>query len=155
MPALDAQGLNVGASGFRHAQPVEGQQRDQRVLGRRAKPGGDQQRAELVTVQPGRVRLIIEPGSADMRGRGVIEQFFLDGVLVEPGDGAQPPGDGGPGAAAGLQVAGEAFNVGAADLEQADVMLLAPAGELAQVQRVRFARQAGLTGQEPSQGEPL
>jgi len=90
-----------------------------------------------------------------VNGRGVIEEFLLDGVAVEPGDGAQPPGDGGPGAAAGLQIAGEAFDVGAASLEQADVMLLAPAGELAQVQRVRFARQAGLTGQEPSQGEPL
>jgi hypothetical protein len=50
---------------------------------------------------------------------------------------------------------GEAFNVGAARLEQADVMLLAPAGELAQVQRVRLAGQAGVTGQEPSQGELL
>jgi hypothetical protein len=86
-----------------------------------AKTGGDQQRAELVTVQPGSVRLVIEPGTADMRGQRVIKQFFLDGVLVEPGDGAQPPGDGGPGAAAGLQVAGEALDVGAARLEQADV----------------------------------
>jgi hypothetical protein len=87
-----------------------------------AKTGGDQQRAELVTVQPGSVRLVIEPGTADMRGQRVIKQFFLDGVLVEPGDGAQPPGDGGPGAAAGLQVAGEALDVGAARLEQADVI---------------------------------
>jgi hypothetical protein len=90
-----------------------------------------------------------------VNGRGVIEEFLLDGVAVEPGDGAQPPGDGSPGAAAGFHVAGEAFDVGAANLEQPHLMLLAPAGELAQVQRVRFARQAGLTGQEPSQGEPL
>jgi hypothetical protein len=55
VPALDTQRLDVGAGGFGHAQPVERQQRDQRVLGRRAEPGGDQQRAELVTVQPGRV----------------------------------------------------------------------------------------------------
>ena len=53
-----------------------------------------------------------------MGGRRVIEQFFLDGVPVEPGDGAQPAGDGGPGAAAGFQVAGEALDVGAAGLEQ-------------------------------------
>jgi hypothetical protein len=83
------------------------------VLRARAEPGGDQQRAELVTVQAGRPRLIIEPGTADMRGRGVIERFFLDGVLAEPGVGAQAAGDGGPGAAAGFQVAGEALDVGA------------------------------------------
>ena len=85
----------------------------------------------------------------------MVEELLLDRVPVEPGDGAQPAGDGGPGAAAGLQVAGEAFDVGAAGLEQADVMLLAPAGELAQVQRVRLAGQAGVAGQEPSQGELL
>ncbi|HEY1347627.1 MAG TPA: hypothetical protein VGF54_21775 [Streptosporangiaceae bacterium] len=33
VPALDTQGLDVGAGGFGHAQPVERQQRDQRVLG--------------------------------------------------------------------------------------------------------------------------
>ena len=37
----------------------------------------------------------------------MLEELFFDGVLVEPGDGAQPPGDGGPGAAAGFQFAGE------------------------------------------------
>jgi len=58
----------------------------------------------------------------------VVEEFFLDRVAVEPGDGAQPAGDGGPGAAAGFQVAGEAFNVGAAGTEELQVMLLAPAG---------------------------
>lgn len=39
--------------------------------------------------------LIIQPGSADVCGRGMIEEFFLDGVPIEPRDGAQPPGDGG------------------------------------------------------------
>jgi hypothetical protein len=45
-------------------------------------------------------------------------EFFFDGVVVEPGDGAQPPGHGGAGAAPGFQVAGEAFDVGAAGGEQ-------------------------------------
>jgi hypothetical protein len=36
VPALDAQGFNVGASGFGYTQPVERQQRDQRMLGRSA-----------------------------------------------------------------------------------------------------------------------
>jgi hypothetical protein len=90
-----------------------------------------------------------------MSGRGVIEEFLFDGVPVEPGDGAQPAGDGGAGPAAGFHVAGEAFDVGAAGLEQWQVVLLAPAGVLTQVQRIRFAGQAGVTGQEPSQGEPF
>jgi hypothetical protein len=83
-----------------------------------------------------------------MRGRGVIEQFFLDGVLVEPGDGAQAAGDGGPGPAVSLQVTGEALDVGAARLEQAQVMLVAPARVLAQVQLVGLAGQAAVAGQE-------
>jgi hypothetical protein len=33
VPALDAQGLDAGAGGFGHAQPVEGQRRDKRTLG--------------------------------------------------------------------------------------------------------------------------
>jgi hypothetical protein len=36
-------------------------------------PGGDQQGTELVTVQPGGVRLVIEPGPADVGSRGVIQ----------------------------------------------------------------------------------
>ena len=57
----------------------------------------------------------------------MIEEFFLDDVPVEPGDGAQPPRDGGPGAPASFQIAGEALNVGAAGLEQPQLVLLAPA----------------------------
>src|SRR5260221_2388203 len=141
VPALDAQGLDVGAGGFGDAQPVEGQQRDQRVLAGRAEPGGDQQRAELVAVQPGGVRLIIQPWPPDM-GRGrVSEEFFFDGVPVEPRDSAQPTCHRGAGAAAGFQVAGEVLDVRAAGLEQAQLVLLAPAGELAQVQLVRLPGQ--------------
>ena len=35
------------------------------------------------------------------------EEFFLNGVPVEPSDGAEPPRDGGPGVAAGFEVARE------------------------------------------------
>ena len=63
------------------------------------------------------MRFVVQPGATDVGGRGVVEQVFLDGVPVEPGDGAQSPGDGGPGAAAGFQVAGEALDAGAAALE--------------------------------------
>jgi hypothetical protein len=82
---------------------------------------------------------------SDWRGAG--------GLLA--GDGAQPTGDGSPGPAAGFQIAGEALDVCTASLEQADAKLLTPADELAHIQRVRLARETGVTRQEPSQGEPL
>jgi hypothetical protein len=153
--ALDTQGLDVGAGGLRDPQPIERQQGDERVLGGLAEPGGDQQRAELVAVQPSGMGLVVRAGTADMSGRGMLEQVFFDGVPVEPGDGAQPAGDGDPCPAAGFHIPGEALNIGAAGLEQAQVVLLAPAGVLAQVQRVRLTGQAGVTGQEPSHGEPF
>lgn len=44
----------------------------------------------LVAVQPGGVRLVVQPRPAEVRGRGTIEQLFLGGVAVEPRHGAQP-----------------------------------------------------------------
>jgi hypothetical protein len=79
----------------------------------------------------------------------VIEKLFLDGVPVEPGDGAQPAGDGRPGPAAGFQVAGEALDIGSASGKELQMMALAPADILAQVQFVRLASQAAVAGQEP------
>ena len=117
------------------------------MLARTAEPGRNEHGAELVTVQGDGVTLIIQPRPPDMRGRGVLEKFFLHGVFVEPGDGAQPPGDGGAGAPVGFQVAGEVFDVGAADGEQVQGAGAAPGGELAQVQRVGLAGQAAIPGQ--------
>src|SRR5260370_10205236 len=119
----------------------------------RAEPGGDQQRAELVAVQRGGVRLIVQARPPDMGGRGVIEEFFLDRVLIEPGDGAQPAGDGGTSTSPGFQIAAKAFDVGAADGEQGQGAGAAPGGELTQVQRVRLAGQPAVPGQETSEGE--
>src|SRR6516164_6638178 len=90
-----------------------------------------------------------------MGGRGVLEEFLFDGALAEPGDGAQPPGDGGPGAASCVQVAGEAFDVGAADGEQVQGTGAAPGGELAQVQRISLTSQAAVSGQITGECEPL
>jgi hypothetical protein len=87
------------------------------VFCRRAEPDGDQERAELVAVQSGGVGFVVQAGPANMGGGRVIEEFFLDRVPVEPGDGAQPAGDGGPGAAAGFQIATEELDVRAAGLE--------------------------------------
>src|SRR5580704_4225312 len=50
---------------------------------------------------------------------------------------------------------GEAFDVGAADGEQGKRPGATPAGELAQVQRVRLAGQAAESGQVPGEGEPF
>jgi len=65
----------------------------------------------------------------------VIDEFFFDGVLVEPGDGGQPPGDGRAGPAPGLEFPGKAFDVGPADSEQGQGVDTEPGSELAQVQR--------------------
>ena len=90
-----------------------------------------------------------------MGGRGVLQEFLLDGVPVEPGDGAQPAGNGGAGAASCFQVAGEAFDVGAADREQRQGAGAAPGSELPQVERISLAGQAAVSGQEPGEGEPF
>jgi hypothetical protein len=69
VPAFDTQGFDIRAGGFGDPQPVQGQQRDERVLGRSAEPSSDQQRAKLVTVQPGGVGLVVQAGPSDMGGR--------------------------------------------------------------------------------------
>jgi hypothetical protein len=85
----------------------------------------------------------------------MLQEFFFHGVLVEPGDGAQPPGDGGAGPAPSFEFSGEAFDVGAADGEQGQRPGPAPASELAQVQGVGLAGQAAVPGQEPGEGDSL
>lgn len=62
--------------------------------------------------------LVVQAGPTDVRGRSVVQEFFLDGVLIERSDRAQASGDGGANAAAGFQVAGTALDVGAARSEQ-------------------------------------
>jgi hypothetical protein len=135
--------------------PFRASRGDQRVFGGRAEPGGDQKGAELVAVQGGGVRLVIQPGTAHVRGGRVVEELFLDGVPVEPGDGAQSPGHGCAGPPECFQFAGEGLDVGAAHREQRQRPATAPAGELAQVESVGLAGQAAVPGQEPSEGQPL
>jgi hypothetical protein len=53
--------------GLRDPQTVQGQQGDQRMLERRAEPGGHQQGAELVAVQRDGVGLVVHPRTADVR----------------------------------------------------------------------------------------
>ena len=101
------------------------------MLDRRPQPGGDQNGAEFVAVQGDSVRLVIQARTADVGGWGMLEEFFLDSVFVEPRDGAQPSGHGGASAASCFQVPCEAFDVGAADGEQVQGAGAAPGGELA------------------------
>ena len=49
---------------------------------------GDEHHAELVAVQGGGVRLIVQPPTAHVRRWRVVEELFLGGVLIEPCDGA-------------------------------------------------------------------
>jgi hypothetical protein len=54
---------------------------------------------------------------------GLVAAFLFYGVLVEADDGAPVQGDSGPGTSLGFQVAGEAFDIGAAGLEQPEVVV--------------------------------
>jgi hypothetical protein len=64
------------------------------------------------------VGFVVQARPAHVRGGRVVQELFLDSVLVQAGDGAQAAGDGGAGAAAGFQVAGEGLDVGAPGGEQ-------------------------------------
>jgi len=65
-------------------QPVGGEWRDQRLLGGRAEPSGDQQGTDLVAVKAGRVPLVSSQGRWTCMARGVIERVFINGVPVGP-----------------------------------------------------------------------
>ena len=69
MPALHAEGLDVGGDGLGDPQPVQRQKRDQRALRRGPEPGGDQQRPELVAVQADGAGFVVQVGAADIGGR--------------------------------------------------------------------------------------
>src|SRR5712692_8496311 len=90
-----------------------------------------------------------------MGGGRVIQEFFFDCVLVEPGNGAKAAGDSRTGPAVSFEFPGEAFDVCAADREQRQGTAAAPAGELAQVQCVGLAGQAAVPGQVSGEGEPF
>jgi hypothetical protein len=84
-----------------------------------------------------------------------LEESLLLGVAVEPGHGAQSPGDGGASTAAIFEITGVALDVSAPHCEQAQGVLLAPGDELAQVQGVGVSGQAAVAGQERGEGVPF
>ena len=64
--ALEPEGLDVGANGFRYTEAVQGEERDEGVLGRCAEARSHQERADLVTVEGDGVGFVVEPRPADM-----------------------------------------------------------------------------------------
>jgi len=96
-PLSGAERLDVGADRLGGRQAVQGEERDEGVLGRWAEPGGDQERTYLVAVEAGRVALVVQAGAAYMDRWRSANQALLFGIALEPGDGAEPAGHGRPG----------------------------------------------------------
>ena len=69
-----------------------------------------------------------------MDRRRVGDQAFLLGVAVEPGHRAQPAGDRGRRLSSGFELSCVGLDVGASDIEQIQLVLVAECEELAKVQ---------------------
>ncbi len=67
--AFETELFDVRADRLGHAQPVQRDQRDQRVIAGASEAGGDQHGADLVAVQTGRVGLVVQAWSTDVNGR--------------------------------------------------------------------------------------
>jgi hypothetical protein len=118
------------------------------VISTAGQPGGHQ-RADLVAIEAGGVGLVVQAGSPHVRSRGDRDEAFLFGVAVEAGHRAEPAGDRGPGSAQGLEVAGEALDVGATGTEHRYSVFGAPGHVLVQIERVGVTGQPAVTSQEP------
>lgn len=77
----------------------------------------------------------------------MVEQVFLDGVAVQPGDGAQAAGDRRPRPPLGFHVPAEGLDARPAGGEQMHTVLPTPGHVLPQVQRVRVPGQGRCTRQ--------
>ena len=95
------------------------------------RPAATKSASHLVAVEADGVRLVVEPGPADMDRRGDRHQPFLFGITVETPDSTKPPGHGGAGSAGFFEVPGIKFYVGTAGGEQLEPVTLAPTDELA------------------------
>lgn len=81
---------------------------------RRPEAGGHPQCSDLLAVQPNCMRLVVEPGSAHMRSRRVLEQVFLDCIAVEPAIVHSRRAIVRPSPACGLRVTAQVLDVDAA-----------------------------------------
>ena len=69
MTAFETEELDIGTDRLGHPEPVQREQRDQGVVAGTGQSGSDEHRPDLVTVEAGRVRLIVQARSTDMHGR--------------------------------------------------------------------------------------
>ena len=83
----------------------------------------------------------------------MFDQAFLFGVSVEADDHAEAAGDRGSGSSVCFHVAGERFDVCAANLEQAHPGGGDPRRVQAKIQGVGLAGETGVAGLEPREGE--
>src|SRR5437773_8262790 len=91
-----------------------------------AESGRDEHGTDLVAVQSGGVRFVVEARSANMYRRRDRNEPFLFGVPVEAGNRPQPPGDRRPRATCSFKMATEAPDVRPARTEQRDLSFCAP-----------------------------
>jgi len=85
----------------------------------------------------------------------VLDRLLLDGIAVEAGDCAKPPGNRRTSSAALLEVAAEALDVSAPRLEEAEVVLLTPSGELAKVEGVSLSGESAVASKIATERDPL
>lgn len=114
-----------------------------------ADAGLDQEGAQLVAVEAQGAGLVVDLRAAKVHCRVAGDDLFLLAVPVEAGQGGQPPGHGGGHQPLFLHPPAEQFQVGPADVEQAQVRLPAPSREQAQVGGVAGPGVPPVGGQEP------
>jgi len=112
-----------------------------------AQPGLDQERAELVAVQPKRVGLIVDLRATDVGSRVAVDDGLLGAVPVEATDRRQPSTDRRAGEAVFFGPAGVELDVGPLDAQDVDAVAVEPGHPLAQVEPVGVERRAGVAGQ--------
>jgi len=96
-PRFDVEVLDVGTEGFGDPQPVQRQQTRERMVASAAETGLNEERTELVAVQPEGGGPVVLPRSTYVCGRVAFDQPFLGAVFVEAADRRQAASDRGAG----------------------------------------------------------
>lgn len=159
MPALVAQVLDVAGQGLVDAQPVVGQQGEQRAGPQPVGLGRGEQYAELAAIEPGGLGVGADLRAAHRRGGGAVQDVLGEGVVEEPGQRRERAGDarrrgraprGGSGL---LEMAAVGIQVHPRDRERVEVVLGAPGEERAQVTGVAAAGVLGAQRQQERRGD--
>jgi hypothetical protein len=66
--AFQSESFDIGADRLGDAQPVQCQQRDQRMFAGAGQAGGDKHRSEFAAVEIGGIGLVVQAGSANVDG---------------------------------------------------------------------------------------